>query len=529
MVRVRNTAILTGLLALLLAGMPERAVAADAWFGVESLEKRIKRSENARARVADPEFGALSLRLPPDEDPYTAITGAEVYGYLQDIMNISVETRPEGERFWGRIAGSRSEVATAEYIADKFQEFGLKEVRLEDVKGGAQWWPLKWEATLLGSEAYGSGTTDVHFDSAFPALQLQGDPVAIEGLEAELAFVGYGQPVDLVGRDIEGKVAVVRAAMQSDGFFQTARGYMDGVIEAGAVGVLVIMDTPGNHQYALEDMGPGHVPALILGGDDGRFLLDAMAAAGSANPLKIRIGLMTEIRDSWLGKNVFGMVPGKSDEYVVIVSHLDGYFESANDNGGGLASMLALANYYANEAPEKPKRNMLFVGTSGHHEFSDGVATLIREHKETLDNSVLVMNIEHPSSTFSYYRGPLKFKRATVPGQIATTTTHGTRSLNVSNGNALLVDFYRQAIDRYGLVINAERELSPPTGDAFDLYRAGYVVAQILDANIWYHSTADRIDVIQETGMERATRLYADVLDQIDRHGTEELQERAKP
>ncbi|MDP7041762.1 MAG: M28 family peptidase, partial [Gammaproteobacteria bacterium] len=348
-------------------------------------------------------------------------------------------------------------------------------------------------------------------------------------LEAELVFVGYGQPVDLVGRDLEGKVAVVRAAMQSDGFFQTARGYMDGVVEAGAVGVLVIMDAPGNHQYALEDMGPGHVPALILGGDDGRFLMAAMAAAGIVNPLKIRIGLTTEIRDSWLGKNVFGLVPGTGDEYVVIVSHLDGYFESANDNGGGLASMLALANYYANEAPEQPKRNMLFVGTSGHHEFSDGVATLIREHKETLDNSVLVMNIEHPSSTLSYYRGPLKFKRATVPGQIATTTTHGTRSLNVSNGNALLIDFYRQAIDRYGLVINAEREKSPPTGDAFDLYRAGYVVVQILDANIWYHSTADRIDVIQEAGMERATRLYADVLDQIDRHSREALQERGKP
>jgi hypothetical protein len=138
------------------------------------------------------------------------------------------------------------------------------------------------------------------------------------------------------------------------------------------------------------------------------------------------------------------------------------------------------------------------------------------------------MNIEHPSSTLSYFRGPLKFKRFTVPGQIVTTTTHGTRSLNVSNGNALLIDFYRQAIDRYGLVINAERELSPPTGDAFDLYRAGYVVVQILDANIWYHSTADRIDVIQAAGMERATRLYADVLDHIDRHGREELQERGK-
>jgi hypothetical protein len=225
---------------------------------------------------------------------------------------------------------------------------------------------------------------------------------------------------------------------------------------------------------------------------------------------------------------VLGVIPGTGDEYVVIVSHLDGYFESANDNGAGLASMLALADYYANEAPARPDRTMLFVGTSGHHEFSNGVANLIASHKNILDKAVLVMNIEHPSSTFSYFRGPLKFKRFTVPGELVTTTTHGTRSLNVSNSNPLIIDFYRQAIDRYGLVINANRELSPPTGDAFDFYRAGYVVVQILDANVWYHSSGDRIDVIQAAGLERATRLYAYVLDQIDGHSSAELQAKGK-
>jgi hypothetical protein len=513
---------------LLAGGHTGSVAASDAWFGVESLGARQTRTDRMRAAAGAAEFQPLSLRLPASEDPYTDIRGAEVYAYLEDIAELTATTRPEGERFWGRIAGSRSEVATAEYIATRFNESGLQDVRLETVEGDEQWWPLDWDLTLLGDEAYGAGSVDISFPSAFPAIQLQGEALKVEGREAELVYVGYGQPVDLVNRDIAGKVAVVRASLQPDGFFQTARGYMDGVAEAGAVGVLVIMDAPGNHQYALEEMGPGDVPTLILGGDDGRFLLDVMAAAGEGQPLRVRLGLQTEIRESWQGKNVFGSIPGTGDEYVVIVSHLDGYFESANDNGGGLASMLALADYYANDAPGKPTRTMIFVGTSGHHEFSNGVANLISNHKDVLDQAVLVMNIEHPSSTFSYFRGPLKFKRFTVPGQLATTTTHGTRSLNVSNSNPLLIDFYRQAIDRYGLVINSSRELSPPTGDAFDFFRAGYVVVQILDANIWYHSSGDRIDVIQPAGMERATRLYAYVLDQIDAHSTAELQAKGK-
>ena len=522
--RFRSCQILI-IIAVSIGIFPGATVAADAekpWLGIKTPDVREQASARYRSSYTDPAFPPLSLRLAASEDPYGDIRGENVYRYLAEIMELTVANRPEGERFWGRIAGSAAEWATADYIGKRFQELGLKDVHTEWVQGEEQWWPLAWDVTLLADTAYGPGTEDYPLRSAFPAIQLKTGALDVQNLEAELAFVGLGHPVDLVGRDLTGKIAVVHGVLQPDPFFQSARGYIDGVVEAGAIGVLTMLDAPGNHQYALEDMGPPGVPCFILGGDDGRFLEDVLAAGGTANPPRARLSLQAEVRDSWRGKNVIGLIPGQIDEYVVIVAHLDGYFESANDNGAGLAAMIALAEHYAKPDVERPRRNLLFVGTSGHHEFSDGVESFIAAHSDILDKTALVFNVEHPSMIWSYYRGELKFKNLTVPGQLITTTSQATRGLTVSNGNPLLISFYRDAIDRYGLVIDSEIGRQP-TGDAFGFFLAGYTVAQILDANLWYHSSGDLPDVIHPAGLERATRLYAYVLDKIDASSRAEL------
>ena len=498
------------------------AEAEKPWFGVKTPDVREQASMKYRSSYKDPAFPPLSLRLAASQDPYGDIRGEDVHQYLSEIIEVTVANRPEGERFWGRIAGSAAEWATADYIAERFRELGLEDVHTEWVQGEEQWWPLEWDVTLLADAAYGPGTEDYRLTSAFPAIQLKTGEVDAQDLEAELAFVGLGHPVDLVGRDLTGKIAVVHGVLQPDPFFQSARGYIDGVVEAGAIGVLTMLDAPGNHQYALEDMGPPGVPCFILGGDDGRFLEDVIAAGGTSNPPRARLKLKTEVRESWRGKNVIGLIPGQIDEYVVIVAHLDGYFESANDNGAGLAAMLALAEHYANPDVARLRRNLLFIGTSGHHEFSDGVESFIAAHRDLLEKTVLVFNVEHPSMIWSYYRGELKFKNLTVPGQLITTTSQATRGLTVSNGNPLLISYYRDAIDRYGLVIDSEVGRQP-TGDAYGFFLAGFTVAQILDANLWYHSSGDLLDIIHPAGLERATRLYASVLDKIDASERAEL------
>ena len=250
------------------------AAAEKPWFGIKTPDVREQASQRYRSSYIEPAFGPLSLRLAASEDPYGDIQGETVHKYLAQIIDVTVANQPEGERFWGRIAGSAAEWATADYIAERFSELGLADVHTEWVQGEGQWWPVEWDVTLLANAAYGAGTEDYRLNSAFPAIQLKTGVSNVQALEAELAFVGLGHPVDLVGRDLTGKIAVVHGVLQPDPFFQSARGYIDGVVEAGAIGVLTMLDAPGNHQYALEDMGPPGCPCFILGGDDGRFLED---------------------------------------------------------------------------------------------------------------------------------------------------------------------------------------------------------------------------------------------------------------
>jgi Zn-dependent M28 family amino/carboxypeptidase len=44
---------------------------------------------------------------------------------------------------------------------------------------------------------------------------------------------------------------------------------------------------------------------------------------------------------------VWGSLPGSSDETIFVVAHRDGWFEGANDNASGVATMLGLAEYFA--------------------------------------------------------------------------------------------------------------------------------------------------------------------------------------
>lgn len=511
------------ILSLLVVGLPVTGSAADVWFGVDMPDKREQRSARHRSAYDSPDFAPLSLRLPASEDPYTDIDGREVHRYVDEIIDLTIAERPAGEMFWGRIAGSDAERATAAYMADKFREFGLSDVRTEPVNGAAQWWPLEWSVSLIGSPDYGDGTQDYRFESAFPALQLGTGAMQIDGLEAPLIYVGLGQPADLLNRDVSGRIAVMRAEFMPDPFFQTARGRAEALVGAGAVGVIIVVDAPGNHRYALEESGSPHAPCFILGGDDGRFLEDVLVAAGRDNRPMARITMRSEVRPSWQGENAVAVLPGETDEAVIILAHLDGYFEAANDNAGGLASMLALARFFADA--EQLERTLVFVATSAHHEFSDGARAFIAAHPALLDETALVFNIEHPSSIKSYYRGPLALGRGTLPGQLMVTTSQGERSVTISNGNQKLMSMYQEGIDRYGLVVGARMERRP-NGDAFDFFRAGKLVVQILDANLWFHSSGDRLETIHANGLERATRLYAYLLDNIDQVSLDELSQR---
>ena len=511
-----NLALAVAFVVLSFSVFLEPASGGDAWFGVATPEDRAQRSESIESIYANLGSEPLSLRLPASEDPYGDITGSALHRYMSVFCQISEESRLNGDTMWGRICGSPYERKAAEFVRAKFEEFGLSEVRLETFARNAQWWPAQWELKLLGDPAFGGATRDFVFTSAFPSEPSPSTPA--EGIEAELIYVGMGRPVDLVGRDLAGKIAVLHSSVPQSTFRHSGRGVPPSLIEAGAIGVITIVNVPGNLLFKIQGTGSPGATCFTIGGADGAFLEEVIARAGDSVRLKVRMKLTTERREGWETQNVFGLISGRSDQYVLITAHLDAYFYGASDNSSGLATLLSLAEHFSRDGAPRPERNLLFVATGGHHARSVGVANLISTHADLMNKTVLDLNCEHTAAILV---------RSNDGRGLITANSESPRSLGVTNSSPLLLKFMAEAVDRYGIVLNSRSSTSVP-GDAGGFARAGMTVVQLIESNYWYHSSGDRADTILPQGLERTARAFAYFLDKVDTVTREELERGAR-
>jgi aminopeptidase YwaD len=161
-----------------------------------------------------------------------------------------------------------------------------------------------------------------------------------------LAAVGLGQTADLDGVDLHGKLALVQRGVLrfSD--------KVNNAAAAGALGVIVFNDSPGDVQGSL--VGPGPVPAATISGASGQQLLGLLAAG----PVSARLAVDASIEQR-SATNVLAELPGsRADAGAVIFgAHLDSVSAGpgANDNGSGSAVVLELAHLLAQRSPaERP-------------------------------------------------------------------------------------------------------------------------------------------------------------------------------
>ena len=95
---------------------------------------------------------------------------------------------------------------------------------------------------------------------------------------------------------------------------------------------------PGNERS--RDFSDCGNPCFNIGGRDGHFLetvMDRAAVAGVADKLRVRLTLKTETRTNLKAENAVAVVPGKSDEVIILDAHVDAWFDGAGDNADGLA------------------------------------------------------------------------------------------------------------------------------------------------------------------------------------------------
>ena len=285
--------------------------------------------------------------------------------------------------------GTPSELEGANYILQKFEKFGLQDTFLEPVPAPLCF-PDNWELTVH------AGGEDHRIPSYFLRYTAFTPP---EGIKADLIYVGTGSQSEFEEADnavgLAGKIVLVdilaapwaRALLEPfilfewdpndtfsndpmatenwplanlDSSYELAGEY-DAV---GFIGVITFMADDVN-QY-LHWYGDESLPGLTISKNDGDYLKSLLNSETTlrVTPEAIEATIvLTGEKTTGYTHNIYGTLPGKSDDVIVILSHYDGW---ATNEASGASVVMALADYFSQIPKCSREKTLLFLLFGSH-------------------------------------------------------------------------------------------------------------------------------------------------------------------
>jgi len=439
--------------------------------------------------------------MPPGNEKYAGIKGADIKKVQGDIVAISEKSKADGNQYWGRISGTEYDHMTSDYVMNTFKKLGLEQVREQELDLPPQWMPGSWKAELV------AGDQVIPLASAYPFQNSVGTENG-GTIEADAVWVGMGTAADFMDRDVKGKAVFIFSWPTPGGRDSTAlfNGSLKRAQDAGAAAIFMVLAFPGNVS-SINSNFASQVPGMSLGQLDGNAVREAVEK--KENP-KVRLSLDVKMVPNLKTHNTWGVLPGMTSENIMIMAHHDGFFDAALDNASGSAMMLTIARYYAGLPKSERKRTMTFLDTSGHHSSPDVGAQWINANmKDYLANTVLIANCEHTSQTQIYY----------INAGMETSDTIDARRWFVSGSDPfkkMVADTFRQ----FGVAVYTIPEASP--GGELGQFARSAPSFHIID-HIFYHTSIDTQDWTPAAGMEAVAHAYLKILDNANKMTKDEI------
>jgi peptidase M28-like protein len=449
----------------------------------------------------------IGWRLAPSEQRYAAIDGTHLKQYVGELTAIARRYRDNGHpQFWGRIIGTAADAENAEWMMAKFRQIGLTDVHEQPFDLPPQWMPRSWSATLTAN-----GRT-IAIDTAQPTYQAVATPPG--GLDLEAVYVGMASEADLkLARDVRGKAVFFYSTDTASRHAPIADNAIRRIGERGAAAIFIIQGIPGNERTQFYPVNSA-VPTFSTGLKDGLAARDLIADASVAGaPPRVRIALDVDRTPGLRSGTVWGTLPGATDEQVMVVAHRDGWFEGANDNAAGVATMIGLAEYFAKVPKAERRRTIVFLGTTGHHNSTAESGAWFASHPEVFDRAALLLNCEHTGGIES---GPGTIR---LSNAVAAFNWYGT-------GDRLAAIVVK-AMDAFGVPSFPQSSPSPP-GEIGRYYRFAPSVEIINGGYVW-HSDQETADTISAGGLAAVTRAYAKIIADTDAIDLKEMRQPIAP
>jgi len=312
-----------------------------------------------------------------------------------------------------------------DFLALKFRELGLESVKKEPIEV-INWSAKNWKLLI--------STEKVQLEvPCFYMLNTGFTPA--EGIKASMVYVGTGQEKNFKGVDVQGKIVVADIecpTLPLGKLINLAKLYYvsdptnsidsstnltltfvlsnlppqalggkrreDSVywraFDRGAVGlILILRDYPSNinSHWGPYDGVMKPIPALFVGKYDGIKIRELVQKPNAQATI-----ILEGKQEPGIAHNIWGILPGNSEEMIMISSHHDSAFKGASEDGTGVAMVLAQLRAWSKIPEYERPRSLLFCLSAGHLYGGIGAEAFARKYRNSMLKNVLVdVNLEH--------------------------------------------------------------------------------------------------------------------------------------
>jgi aminopeptidase S len=206
------------------------------------------------------------------------------------------------------------------------------------------------------------------------------------------------------------------------------------------------------------------IPAVVTGADP---IDELLAAADARDEITLRVDV---IEAPATDDNVFGELTGETDEVLMLGGHLDSVLDGpgVNDNGSGVATLLALAEAVAARPPALTVRFAFWAaeeyGTLGSIAYVDSLSAGDREALQAYLNLDMVAS---PNAGFYVYDDDSDPVSSDISDSIvAALSDFGISAGGIPSGGSDHIAFWRAGIP-FGGVFSGIAPLTPAEADRY--------------------------------------------------------------
>jgi hypothetical protein len=242
-------------------------------------------------------------------------------------------------------------------------------------------------------------------------------------------------------------------------------------------------------------------PGFFMGFQDGKVIRDLIGAGQS---VKLKMKVSVEMKDGLTSSNVWGTLPGTTDENIIILAHQDGYYEASLDNASGQSVMMTLLDYFSQIPKAQRRRSITFVATASHHVGSPGTKWMHDNRATALAKTALMINCEHVSvSDTKYWNGTLRKANVVAPRRWWI------------NGSERLFDTVLKSYAIFGVGLIAD--MDPNASGDMGVVAKDIPSIQIIRSPVTKHTDDDKPEWVPAAGLEAVARSYARIIDEVNK------------